>query len=81
MVALKDFVWEGDRPRWLTLGEGYVPTAEYLKVLHAHGFSGPVSLHFEYNTGSQSKLLEEIRNAVVLLKEWLTEAGYSAPSS
>ena len=77
MVALKDFVWEESRPRWLPLGEGYVPTLEYLKVLQKHGFSGPVSLHFEYNTGSESELLEEIRNAVVLLKVWLTEAGYA----
>lgn len=76
MVALKDFVWENGRPRWLALGDGLVPTQDYLQVLHAQGFSGPISLHFEYNTGGHEGMIEEIRAAVPRLNAWLTEAGY-----
>lgn len=76
MMAVKDFVWDGDRPRWVPLGDGIVRTAEFLKVFRAAGFMGPVSLHFEYKTDSTDLLLEHIRAAAMTLRGNLQEAGY-----
>ncbi len=76
MVALKDFVWDNGRPRWVPLGEGLTPTQDYLQVLYQQGFSGPVSLHFEYDTGSNEGMIEEIGASVPVINRWLDEAGY-----
>ena len=77
MLAVKDFVWENKRVRWLTLGEGQVPLVEFLAIFRAAGFSGPISMHFEYKTASNETLLEEIRKAAVTLRAALKEAGYA----
>lgn len=79
MMAVKDFVWDGDRPRWVPLGEGVVKTAEFLKILRAAGFAGPLSIHFEYKTESDDVLLDHIRAAVKQMHSYLEEAGYSHP--
>lgn len=59
MVALKDFVWEksgdGWRTRWVPLGEGMVRWPEFLRMLGKVPFTGPVSLHIEYDPGGNSK--------------------------
>ncbi|MEA3364335.1 MAG: TIM barrel protein, partial [Candidatus Hydrogenedentes bacterium] len=39
MLAVKDFVWENKRVRWLTLGEGQVPLAEFLGIFRAANFT------------------------------------------
>ncbi len=77
MLAVKDFVWENKRVRWLTLGEGQVPLVEFLTIFRAAGFSGPVSMHFEYKAASNETLLEEIRKAAVTLRAAMKEAGYA----
>lgn len=77
MMAVKDFVWENKRVRWLTLGEGHVPLTEFLEIFRAAGFTGPISMHFEYNTASNETLIEEIRKAGVTLRAALKEAGYA----
>ncbi len=78
MMAVKDFVWtDGDRPQWVTLGEGRVKTAEFLKIFREVGFAGPISIHFEYKTPSRDVLLEEIRESVVTVRAALKEAGYA----
>ena len=76
MMAVKDFVWDGDRPKWVPLGQGVVKTAEFLKIFRSHGFAGPISLHFEYKVESDDALLEEMRAAVAKLRGYLQEAGY-----
>lgn len=52
MVALKDFFWRKSEKGWAIhdcpLGEGMVDWTWVGKTLAAGGFSGPVSLHFEY---------------------------------
>ena len=52
MVATKDFYWEKRDGRWhrriCPLGEGMVNYPEFFKLLAASGFSGPISLHIEY---------------------------------
>lgn len=76
MMAVKDFVWDGDRPKWVPLGQGIVKTVEFLKIFRGHGFAGPISLHFEYKTDSNDALLEEMRVATAKLRAYLQEAGY-----
>lgn len=77
MMAVKDFVWDGDRPKWVPLGEGIVKTAEFLKIFRVAGFAGPVSIHFEYKTESNDALLDDMRRAIAALREDLRESGYS----
>lgn len=59
MVALKDFVWEKTggqwRTRWVPLGEGMVRWPEFFQLLAKVPFSGPVSLHIEYDPGGANK--------------------------
>ena len=77
MMAVKDFVWDKDKPQWVPLGKGIVKTAECLKIAREAGFAGPISLHFEYKTASQDALLEDMRAAAVTLREELKKAGYA----
>ena len=77
MMAVKDFLWENKRVRWLTLGEGQVQLVEFLKIFRAAGFAGPISMHFEYQTASNETLLEEIRKSGVTLRAALKEGGYA----
>lgn len=76
MVAVKDFVFEGNRPKWVPLGEGIVPVRDMLRHLHAAQFSGPISLHFEYNAGGHEGLEADIGRAVKHLATELRRAGY-----
>ncbi len=59
MVALKDFVWEKSggqwRTRWVPLGEGVVRWPEFLRMLARLNFSGPLSLHIEYDPGGTTR--------------------------
>lgn len=76
MMAVKDFVWDGERPKWVPLGEGIVKTAEFLKIFRGAGFAGPISIHFEYKTESNDALLDDMRHAIAALREDLQGAGY-----
>lgn len=78
MMAVKDFVWDKDRPKWVPLGEGIVKVVDCLKIVHESGFAGPISLHFEYRTASNDALIEDIKKAVQTLRADLQAAGYSA---
>jgi sugar phosphate isomerase/epimerase len=59
MIALKDFVWEksggGWRTRWCPLGEGMVRWPEFFKSLARVSFTGPISLHIEYDPGGATR--------------------------
>ncbi len=46
-VYIKDFVWEGRRPRNVPLGKGQVDP-EFFRQLRRSSFDGPISLHVEY---------------------------------
>jgi L-ribulose-5-phosphate 3-epimerase len=76
MMAVKDFVWDKDKPKWVPLGEGIVKTVECLEIVREAGFVGPISLHFEYKTPSNDVLLEEMKKAVRTLRANLQAAGY-----
>lgn len=84
MIAVKDFYWEkgpqGWRPRLCPLGEGMVPWPAYFKILAQAGFTGPVSLHLEYEipgaTASQRQenTLLAARRDLAFLRARLNEA-------
>lgn len=55
MVGLKDFYWakskEGKwKTQWCPMGEGMVDWPKVFSSLKASGFSGPLTLHVEYET-------------------------------
>jgi L-ribulose-5-phosphate 3-epimerase len=76
MMAVKDFVWDGDRPRWVPLGQGVVKLIKVLTLLRGEGFIGPISMHFEYAVDSDDHMLEETRAAALTLRDALHHAGY-----
>ncbi len=78
MVAVKDFVFDGNRPRWVPLGEGVTDTAGILGIFREHAnFSGPVSMHFEYRISSRDAIIEEIgKSAQYMRDEVYPKAGY-----
>ncbi len=78
MMAVKDFIWRKDRPRWVQLGEGIVQTTAFLKVFRRVGFGGPISLHFEYPTRSKDELAQHIEDGAAHVRTCLKEAGYDA---
>ncbi len=67
MVALKDYVWEkssrGWQTRWCPLGEGMVNWKEFFELLATVSFSGPLSIHIEYDPGGSTRL-ERIDNCL-----------------
>lgn len=52
MVACKDFYWEKSGGKWAAkmcpLGQGMVDYPKFFQMLAASNFSGPISLHVEY---------------------------------
>jgi sugar phosphate isomerase/epimerase len=77
MMAVKDFVWEKDKPRWVPLGQGVVKTAECLEIMCRAGFQGPISMHFEYAVPSNDAMIEEVRSTAVTVRGYLKKAGYA----
>ena len=53
MVAIKDFYWAKTGGKWTMqmcpLGEGMVNWQKFFATIARAGFSGPISLHLEYN--------------------------------
>jgi sugar phosphate isomerase/epimerase len=77
MMAVKDFVWEKDKPKWVPLGEGIVPVTEFLKIFREQtDFAGPISLHFEYRVEPRNAMLDDMGKTVATLRRLLEEAGY-----
>jgi len=76
MMAVKDFIWNKNKPAWVALGKGIVRTAEVFKIMRAAGFSGPVSMHFEYKVKDNNAMLAEIKDAAVTCRAEMKKAGY-----
>ena len=91
-VAMKDFKWaQNERgawtPGWCALGQGMVNFKQFLPMLKAASFTGPLQLHFEYpelggaDTGRttfsipKEKLLAIFRRDLDVLKGMLRQAG------
>tara|TARA_R110002072_G_scaffold303140_1_gene495547 strand:+ start:14120 stop:15028 length:909 start_codon:yes stop_codon:yes gene_type:complete len=73
-VYVKDFVWDGAKPKNVPLGEGNV-SADFFQMLNKSGFNGPVSLHEEYLDHRKPELvpahLAAIRDDLTTLRKLL----------
>jgi L-ribulose-5-phosphate 3-epimerase len=73
MVAIKDFYWEKSKGKWSTqwcpLGQGMVDWDAFFKAFAEVKFTGPLTLHMEYETKDERQSLaqdcEFMRKAVV----------------
>lgn len=90
-IAVKDFAWGKDakgawQPQWRPLGEGMVHVAEFLRMVKAAGFHGPLQQHFEYALGGanngnakitipQSEVFAAMKRDLVTLRGQLAQAG------
>jgi L-ribulose-5-phosphate 3-epimerase len=71
-VSLQDFYWKKDGAEWklqkCPLGEGMVDWQKFFRILAAAHFTGPISIHTEYQpqdqTGAMAKDLEFARRQV-----------------
>jgi sugar phosphate isomerase/epimerase len=75
MVALKDFYWEKRAGRWemrmCPLGAGMVDWPKFFSVLAGARFSGPISLHVEYEPADEHAA---IANDLAFMKKHVTAA-------
>lgn len=75
VANFKNFVWAGKKPRDVPLGEGVV-SKEYVDMLKASHFAGPVTLHVEYlegeprDEGYMKRAVAATRRDLALLKSW-----------
>ena len=93
-IALKDFLWakegKGWHPGWCALGQGMVNFKQFLPMIKAAGFQGPVQLHYEYpelggiDTGKKDLTLTKERVVAIFKRDLeacravLREAGMGA---
>ena len=78
-IAVKDFLWAKDakgawKPTWQPLGEGMVKLAEFLKMVKASGFDGPVQQHFEYPLHTPAETYAAMRRDLAALRSALQQA-------
>jgi sugar phosphate isomerase/epimerase len=63
MVAIKDFLWEKRAGKWAMrmcpLGEGMVRWPEFFAALRAARFTGPISMHVEYEPADESAIARD----------------------
>jgi len=90
-LAIKDFAWVKDakgtwQPGWCPLGEGMVRLADFLRMVKAAGFRGPIQQHFEYPLGGandgkstltipQAQVFAAMKRDLGTLKGELSRAG------
>src|SRR5882757_3087874 len=88
-IAVKDFLWKKNThgrwsPAWTPLGEGMVRLQEFLNMMAATHFSGPLQLHFEYplggaeegkgDIGNRSEVYSAMSRDLKQLRAYLAEA-------
>jgi sugar phosphate isomerase/epimerase len=75
MVAIKDFYWEKRAGKWTMqmcpLGEGMVDWPKFFSMLAGSGFTGPISLHVEYEA---SDMIGAITRDFASLRKQVTPA-------
>ncbi len=90
-IAVKDFQWAKDargswQPQWRPLGEGMVHLAQFLQMVKASAFHGPLQQHFEYALGGandgkatitipQSEVFAAMKRDLTTLRGQLAQAG------
>lgn len=88
-IAIKDFKWGTNAkgkwvPQWCPLGEGMVDYSQFLPMVKAAGFHGPVQLHYEYPLGGvenggakptlpRDQVFASMRKDLALVRKWLQE--------
>jgi len=88
-IVVKDFHWAQDEAgKWyvknVPVGAGMVDFAQFLSLLKAKGFEGPISLHVEYKFHEQDepvasmrqKAVETMKRDVQALRTLLQAAGW-----
>lgn len=77
MVAIKDFHWAKKDGKWkmtmCPVGEGMVNWPRFFKMLAAAGYSGPISLHVEYDAADERAAIAQDFTA---MKKYV-DAAYS----
>ena len=88
-IAVKDFLWKKNAhgrwgPAWTPLGEGMVRLPEFLGMMAAMRFAGPLQLHFEYplggaeegkvDIGSRNEVYSAMSRDLKQLRAYLAEA-------
>ncbi|MCA9086304.1 MAG: sugar phosphate isomerase/epimerase [Planctomycetaceae bacterium] len=78
VVYVKDFVWSGQKPDNVPLGQGSV-SPSFFQMLADSQFDGPISLHEEYLDHRRPELVPEhlaaIERDLNTLRKWMTGAG------
>jgi len=75
LVAAKDPLWvrgeagRGARPRFVPIGEGIVDWRGWLRALKAAGYSGPISVHAEFEASTPQQALERTGRDIAWLRE------------
>ncbi len=73
MVAIKDFYWEKSGGKWevrdCPLGEGMVDFPQFFKMLAGIGFTGPISMHQEFEVDGPTKSAREERTLAAIEKD------------
>ncbi len=72
MVAVKDFIVENHKVIWVPLGKGCVPVKEMLDIIIKKGnFKGPISIHMEYKTSSESDKMNYIKTSTEIIRKFI----------
>jgi sugar phosphate isomerase/epimerase len=80
-IAVKDFVWAKDqrghwREQWCPIGEGMVHWTEWLPMVAASDFDGPLQVHFEYPLPSDTPgIYAAYKKDLTTLRGYLAKAG------
>jgi sugar phosphate isomerase/epimerase len=74
MVSIKDFYWEKKDGKWevrmCPLGEGMVNFPKFFQMLAASGFSGPLSLHIEYEVDAPTEAARREKELAAIQKDF-----------
>lgn len=73
-VYVKDFTWDGRKPKNVPLGEGNIDS-QFFKLLAESNFDGPISLHEEYLDHRIPELIPQhlaaMKQDLATLNKWL----------
>ena len=81
-IALKDFVWAKDergrwREQWCPIGEGMVHLAEFIEMVAASDFNGPVQVHYEYPLPKERRpaIYAAMKRDLTTIRGYMAKAG------
>ncbi len=80
-IAVKDYVWNKDargrwREQWCPIGEGMVHFPEFLSMVAASDFNGPLQVHYEYPLPKdQPGIYAAMKRDLTTLRGYMAKAG------